>query len=194
MYKSYADFNKEKTECRKCDIGKVYNCVVCSSGNTTSPSLVVIGEAPGADELVEGKPFVGKAGKLLRKTLEKNNLNDSNTLITNTIPCRPENNQFPSDDKIVFKCRNMWLKEELRLLSPKYVLLVGGKALKYCLKMEGITKIRGNLMNKVLNGKPVTIMATLHPSYVLRKQYGEDGKEILSHFEEDIKTISKLIN
>ena len=104
-YNSYQEFNACKLKCRACPIGLVYDTVVPSDGNTSNPKVVIIGEAPGSDEITQGKPFIGKAGKLLRSTIEQFGFNNENCLITNTIPCRPQDNKFPSDNNLVKNCK-----------------------------------------------------------------------------------------
>ena len=193
-YNTYSDFEKEKLQCRSCPVGLTYNRVVCSDGNKTNPKVVIIGECPGSTEIEEGKPFVGKAGQLLRSVLREYNFTRYNSLITNTIPCRPENNKFPSDDNIIKSCMNTWLKEELRLTNPDFLLLIGAKSVKFLLGLEGITKIRGKWIHKKFNNKTINIMPTLHPSYVLRKQYMSEGKEIMGYFKRDIQEVSRMAN
>lgn len=191
-YNDYSEFNRKKEQCRECEIGKIYDKVVLSDGNTVNPLIMIIGECPGNDETIFGKPFVGKAGKLLRSTLLKYNITMDKCLITNTIPCRPLDNKFPQDENLVYTCRNKWLKEEIKLTSPRFILLVGATPLKYTMNLSGITKLRGTVYNKKFNGKTVTIIPTLHPSYVLRKMNMSDGQSVLDSFEEDIKKIAEL--
>ena len=190
-YSSYIDFNCAKSICRACYVGKVYDKVVLSDGNNVNPKVVIVGECPGADELVEGKPFIGKAGKLLRSTLLECGFNNENSLITNTIPCRPQDNQFPKDDSVVRNCKNTWLREELRLTNPDVIILIGAKPLKFLLGIDGITKMRGQWFERKFNDKTVKLMATFHPSFVLRKIYMEDGKQIKEDFKKDLLTIAK---
>ena len=143
MYINYQEFNTCKTDCRKCIVGSYYNKVVSSVGNTINPTYMIIGEAPGETEVEKGQPFCGPSGKILREELIKNNLNMDNTCITNTIPCRPLNNQFPSDKNLVAQCMNMWLLEEIVLLKPKCILLVGSTPMKYVLNASTpITEMR----------------------------------------------------
>ena len=182
-YLSYQDFEQNKLKCRECAVGKVYNCVVSSDGCKTNPKILVVGECPGSDEITLGKPFVGKSGKLLRATLNEFGYRKGNSLITNTIPCRPENNQFPKDSKMVDACVYQWLKEEILLTKPKYILLIGATPLKYLLGLNGITKLRGQWFE--YNG--IQTMPTYHPSYVLRKEYMEEGEQIKEDFRNDIK-------
>jgi len=190
-FTSYSEFANSKSACRICSVGNVYNQVVQSWGNKVNPKVVIVGEAPGQDELEQGIPFVGKCGKLLRATLKKYGFNETNCLITNTIPCRPENNQFPSDEKIIHTCKNIWLKNELILLNPDYLLLIGAKSLKFLLGMEGISKSRGIWYKRKINNKSIKLMATFHPSYVLRVQYSVDKKYVLTSFETDIMSVGK---
>lgn len=190
-FADYAHFDAEKQRCRACPAGKVYNRVVSSCGNKINPIVVIIGECPGREEVEKGEPFIGKAGQLLRSVLKDNNFTRFNSLITNTIPCRPENNKFPTDDNIVKACKNTWLKEELRLTNPNFLLLVGGKSLKFLLNMNGITRLRGKWIKKRFNNKIINIMPTLHPSYVLRKQYMENGNKIMEDFKSDIQLVAK---
>lgn len=193
-YQSYEEFNLAKCKCNICPIGKAYNKVVPSDGNTLNPKVVFIGEACGASELIEGKPFVGKAGKLLRASIQESGLTEKDFLITNTIPCRPLDNKFPKDSSLVEACKNMWLKEELILTKPDLIVLIGAKPLKFILNMVGITKVRGTIITKKLNGKIIKLMPVCHPSYVLRKEYMEEGKQIMSDFKNDIKNVFQIIN
>jgi uracil-DNA glycosylase len=193
-YTSYEEFNLAKCKCNICPIGKAYNKVVSSDGNKTNPKVVFVGEAPGKDEVIACKPFVGKAGKLLRSSIQEAGLTEKDFLITNTIPCRPLDNKFPDDSSLVETCKNMWLKEELLLTNPDLIVLIGAKPLKFILKMEGITKVRGTIITKKLNGKIIKLMPVCHPSYVLRKEYMEEGKQIMSDFKNDIKNVFKMIN
>jgi DNA polymerase len=193
-FNSYAEFEECKKHCRACPIGKIYDCVVPSDGNKINPKVVIIGEAPGKNEIEEGKPFIGKSGKLLRATLLNAGINESNSIITNTIPCRPENNKFPKDDSIVKNCKNMWLEEEIRILNPDILLLIGSQALKFLLNMKIITKVRGKWFNRRLNDKIIRVMPTYHPAYVLRVMYSKDKQNVKKEFEYDIDTVGKIIS
>ena len=191
-YNNYEEFNAAKQACRDCYVGKVYDKVVPSDGNKIDPKVLIVGEAAGADEILLSKPFVGKCGKLLRSTLNKYGFRRSNALITNIMPCRPENNKFPKEDEIVKNCVKKWLLEEIELTKPKYVLLIGATPLKFLGGQKGITSLRGiwfDRYNKE-NILQYSYMPTYHPSYVLRKMYMEEGKQIMVDFENDIKTVA----
>ena len=184
---NYQEFEEAKLKCRACEVGNVYNCVVPSDGNKKNPTVLIAGEAPGADEVIALKPFVGKAGKLLRKTLNEFGYRKTNSLITNTIPCRPEDNQFPKDSKLVDNCVYDWLQKEIEITKPKYILLIGATPTKFLLSMSGITKLRGQWFEY----RGIPCMPTYHPSFVLRKQYMAEGKEIQKNFAQDIKTVAE---
>lgn len=191
MYNDYEEFEAEKTKCEGCQIWACYKKVVPSDGCKLSPKVMVIGEAPGADEIEQGKPFIGKAGKLLRATLKMNGFDDSNTIISNVIPCRPEKNKFPKDDSIVRDCFDLWLAEEIKLTKPQYLLTLGAQPLKFLLGLKGITKLRGQWHDYTVDeNHTAQCMSTFHPSYVLRKEHMADGQAIKQGFLDDIKTVA----
>lgn len=191
MYNNYEEFEEAKIKCEGCSVWACYKKVVPSDGCKLSPKVMVIGEAPGASELIENKPFVGKAGKLLRKTLNENGFDNSNTIISNVLPCRPENNKFPKDDKVVKNCFDLWLAVEIHLTKPEYIITLGAQPLKFLLGLKGITKLRGKWYDYVVDEDHiVSCMPTFHPSYVLRKQYMSSGEEITDNFKNDIKTVA----
>jgi len=190
IFNNYTEFNLAKEQCKSCEIGKIYNRVVLSDGNTMNPNVMVVGEAAGSSEVEVGKPFVGKAGKLLRATLNEFGFRKSNSLITNVIPCRPQDNKFPMDNQLILNCFNKWLRQEIIITKPKFILLIGAKSVKYILNMNGITKIRGKFVEHEIEGLKIMCMPTLHPSYVLRKEYMEEGKIIKQQFRDDIKKVA----
>ena len=189
MYENYKIFNQAKLACRLCPVGMVYDRVVSSDGDTINPVVMVIGEAPGREELISGKPFIGKSGRLLRDTLNSFGFRNDNTIITNVIPCRPQDNKFPKDDSIVNACMHRWLWEEIALLKPKHILLVGSKPLKFVLDMDGITSVRGHWFS-LSSGLDTTCLATFHPSFVQRKAHMADGPDIMEKFKDDIKKVA----
>jgi len=210
MYKSYEEFNSAKERCRQCPIGLVYDRVICSIGNTINPTYMICGEAPGKDEVRVGQPFVGKAGEVLRKEMIRAQLNKNNCVITNTIPCRPKDNQFPHNLKIVGECMDRWLLEEILLLKPKYILLVGSVPTKYVLGCgTPISKVRGQVFDCLSSTKPplgdefadkynirIKAIPTFHPSYIARNggDKTEFGRALLSQFRSDIEKFKNLPN
>jgi DNA polymerase len=169
-------------------VGLIYNKVISSVGNKVNPTFMLVGEAPGKDEVDRGQPFIGRCGQLLRKYLLKYNLKKSNTIITNTIPCRPPNNVFPQDSSLVKNCMNKWLIIEINILKPKYILMLGSVASKYVLDINlPITKIRGIIYNRF----GAVCIPTFHPSYVMRN-INVPSSNIEQIFEEDIRKFSEL--
>lgn len=143
--------------------------MVFGEGVETCPDVCVIGEAPGQDEDIQGRPFVGQSGKLLENALSCIGLfRDKNMYITNVIPFRPPANRTPSSDEVLFYLP--FLKRRIALLKPKVLLLAGGVCAKALLNAsEGITKIRGQKMDIFIE-KDLCIpgMATYHPAFLLR--------------------------
>lgn len=192
MYKNYEEFNACKAKCRDCSVGLVYDRVVLSDG-CINPSVIVMGEAPGRDEVEQGKPFVGKAGKLLRATLSEFGFDlETNTLISNVMPCRPENNKFPTDRELVKNCYMKWLHEEIVLTDVKFLLLFGAQPLKYLLGKTGITKLRG-MWYKLPSNENVKCLPTFHPSYVQRKEHMTEGEQIKQSFRNDIEKMATTL-
>ena len=205
---NYQDFNNEKSKCRKCSVGLCYNKVVCSIGNLTNPTYMVIGEAPGETEVEKGQPFCGDAGKILREELIKNDLNKENTCITNTIPCRPFKNQFPADKNLVANCMSMWLLNEIAILKPRFLLLCGSTPMKYILgTTRPITEVRGQIYQTLhvvcpegsdsfdnMYNLNIKTMVTFHPSYLLRNGKSEFGIHLRDLFNSDIKKFKNFID
>ena len=157
--------------CVKCSLSKSRNNVVVGRGNNRA-KLLIIGEGPGRNEDETGLPFVGRAGKLLDQILDSVGI-DSNedAYISNIVKCRPPENRKPSLEEMS-SCES-WLKEQIRLINPEVILLVGATAVQGILGVkEGITKIRGSWIEE--NG--MLYMPIFHPSYLLRNSSKDPGK------------------
>jgi len=189
-FANYEEFESAKKACQACAVGKAYGVVVCSDGNKINPKAVVIGEAAGDDEIKKGQPFVGRCGILMRQTLNEFGFRKNNALITNVLPCRPQNNKFPTDSGIVSECVENWLMEELRLLKPDCLLLVGSKALKFVARRSGITAMRGTWIEMPEWHREIWCMPTFHPSYVQRMEHTEEGKDVFDQFRNDIRSVA----
>jgi DNA polymerase len=135
-------------------------------------SLMLIGEAPGAEEDRAGKPFVGPAGQLLDKMLASINLNRAKLRIVNVVPWRPPGNRTPSETEIAV-CLP-FLHRHIALIRPKFLLLLGGVASKAMLAPEhrasGIRRLRGQWHQLAIPGldAPIPTLPTYHPAYLLR--------------------------
>jgi DNA polymerase len=136
---------------------------VFGQGNYES-EILFIGEGPGENEDLQGKPFVGRSGKLLDEMLEKVNLiRDKNFYITNIVKCRPPQNRdpFPQEQEICIE----WLRTQVRLMKPKIIVALGRIAAARIINPDiKITLEHGKFINK----KEIWMMATLHPAAVLR--------------------------
>jgi DNA polymerase len=128
---------------------------------------MLIGEAPGRDEDLAGKPFVGRAGQLLDKMLAAIGLQEEDVHITNIVYWRPPGNRTPTPQEAQV-CRP-FLERQIELVAPKVIVLLGGAAAKQLLDVtEGIMRIRGKQRTLVIGTHNIQAMATLHPAYLLR--------------------------
>jgi DNA polymerase len=164
----FQKLNKEIQECKKCDLYKSRKQAVLGEGNLDA-KLMFIGEAPGADEDKLGRPFVGRAGKLLTKLIEATGHKREEFYITNINKCRPPNNRTPTpwEQEACFP----YLEKQIEVINPKVLCLLGAAAAQAFLKRPvSITKERG----QVINYKGKKAVLTLHPAYVLRNQAAEE--------------------
>ena len=149
--------------CNLCNLSKTRTNIVFGEGNPHS-KIFFIGEAPGRDEDLQGKPFVGRSGQLLTKMIENVlNIKREEVYITNIVKCRPPQNRDPEIEEIE-SCKPYLLKQ-IDIIKPKIIVTLGRIAFKYLLNEEiPITKARGNIYN--FNG--IKVIPTYHPSYLLR--------------------------
>ena len=136
--------------------------LVLSRGNI-SAKILIIGEAPGASEDLEGQPFVGKSGKLLDKLLVLSGISLEDIYYCNVIKCRPPRNRKPSKNEVGI--HKPWLLQQIKLIDPKLVILTGSTAMNAILEINlPISKVRGKWIQK--NRTEYTII--FHPSYLMR--------------------------
>jgi DNA polymerase len=129
--------------------------------------LMMIGEAPGRDEDLEGKPFVGRAGQLLDRMLAAIGLSESDVHITNIVYWRPPGNRTPTPQEAL-ACRP-FLERQIELVAPKILVALGGSAAKEILGVsEGIMRLRGKWREVTIGDRNIAAIATLHPAYLLR--------------------------
>lgn len=140
---------------------------LCFARGSDKARLMLIGEAPGRDEDLQGKPFVGRAGKLLDLMLDSIGLTEDDVYITNTVYWRPPGNRTPTPQEIE-SCAP-FLRRQIDLLKPDIIVLLGGAAAKSILGTgEGIMRLRGKWLNYHSDGRDIPTIATLHPAYLLR--------------------------
>jgi len=140
---------------------------LCFYRDAEKARLMVIGEAPGREEDIAGKPFVGPAGQLLDRMLAAIGESEQTVHITNMVYWRPPGNRTPTPQEGLI-CRP-FLERQIELVEPRVILLFGGAAAKHMLNTpEGIMKLRGSWRQIEVGGKRIRTMATLHPAYLLR--------------------------
>jgi len=143
--------------------------------------IMFIGEAPGKTEIEQGKPFVGPAGKLLMRNIEKINLSEDDYYVTNCCKCRPKNNRTPTDKEIE-TCK-FFLEQQIEAIQPKIIVLLGNTPIKACLNKTGITKLSGKPIEK----DGIIWFPLLHPAASLHQP------KYLSKFESDFLSLGKLL-
>jgi len=180
------ELRKRINSIKNCDLKKNATNLVFSDGNPFA-KIMIVGEGPGANEDKEGKPFVGRAGKLLDKMLAAIKLNRKNVYISNVVNFRPPMNRRPTDEEI--KKYLPFLNKHIELINPKILLLLGSTALNALIGNEVvISKARGKWTNKKFGESTVQIIASFHPAFLMRQP---DQKK---YAWEDLKMIRKKIS
>ena len=158
---------KEKVgKCQKCALCMTRHNTVFGEGPLENCKVMIVGEAPGEDEDLQGRPFVGKAGQLLTDILEKGGgISRSSLYVANTIKCRPPDNRNPNRNELI-ACSD-YLEAQILLLKPKIIVTLGNVSTKWLLKTEqGITTLRGQWYE----WRGIKLFPMFHPSYLLRDQ------------------------
>ena len=151
----------------KCELKNTSRSTVFCDGNSKS-KIMLIGEAPGNQEDIEGKPFVGKSGKLLDKILDFINITRKNCYIINIIPWKPPGNRNPTT-KEIRQCLP-FVKKHIELVKPDILVLVGSISAKSILDTDlGITKLRGEWHTYKDKKLEIPSLPILHPAYLLRR-------------------------
>lgn len=164
MYETLDEINEEVKKCNKCVLCQNRTNTVFGVGDENA-DIMFIGEGPGADEDREGEPFVGKAGKLMNQAFQGLGIDRSKVYIANIVKCRPPNNRNPEKDE-ANACLN-YLRNQVILIKPKIIVLLGSVALKNILgESYGITASRGKWIEK----KGILYMPTFHPAALLRDE------------------------
>lgn len=164
MFDNWDELEKSIINCNKCKLCNNRTNIVFGIGKKQA-DVMFIGEGPGADEDMQGIPFVGKAGQLMNKAFQGLEINRDNVYIANIVKCRPPQNRVPEKDEAQ-ACLN-YLRNQVILIKPKIIVLLGSTALKNILGEEhSITKERGTWIEK----KGIKYMPTWHPAALLRDE------------------------
>ncbi|MGE5497092.1 MAG: uracil-DNA glycosylase [Syntrophothermus sp.] len=178
--KSLKELNKNMLECHNCPLGKTRKNLVFGSGNENA-DVMVIGEAPGAEEDLQGLPFVGRAGKLLTDILKAINFSRDDVYITNTVKCRPPGNRNPLPEEM--SACYPYLEKQIEIIKPKAILCLGLVAASGVLRLKtSLSQMRGNVYD-VAGAKA---MVTYHPAALLRNPQWKRGAW------EDVQKFRKL--
>ena len=183
MYEDWKTLENNCLICKKCPLCETRTNVVFGEGNINS-KVMFVGEGPGEQEDIQGKPFVGRSGKLLDKMLEEIGLSrNKNIYIANIVKCRPPKNRdpLPDEQKICID----WLRSQFVLINPKIIVTLGRIAATCIIKSDlKITKEHGYIYKK----KDILMFPTFHPAALLR----DPSKMILA--KDDFIKLKQLIN
>ncbi len=180
----------EVGRCCKCGLGGSRTNAVPGEGSCNA-RIVFVGEAPGAEEDLQGRPFVGRAGQLLDKIIAAMGFGRSDVFICNILKCRPPDNRDPRPDEIV-SCLPL-LQRQLALIRPEVIVALGAHAARTLLDTnKPIGQLRGKFHDYYfsLDQPPIKLMATYHPAYLLRN-YSQDSRR---RVWEDMKKVVAELN
>lgn len=170
--------------CQACPLFKGRKQAVPGEGNHKA-QLMFVGEAPGRDEDLQGKPFVGRAGQLLTRIIQAMGFSREEVYIANVIKCRPPENRTPKPNEI--KACSPFLLKQIELIQPRVIVALGKVATDFLLQSQkSMSELRGHFGQ--FQGIPV--MPTFHPSYLVRN---EGNKEIKKMVWEDMKKVLELL-
>lgn len=183
---TFEDIWNDIGECVRCPLHAGRTHIVNTDGNRKA-RLMFVGEAPGADEDMQARPFVGRAGQLLNKIIEAIGMKREDILIGNVNRCRPPQNRTPTLEEA--KTCKPFLLREIAIAQPEVIVVLGNTAMKNLLDTkEGITKLRG----KFQDYRGIKVMPTFHPAYLLRdpskkREAWEDMKMVRDYLDGKIK-------
>jgi uracil-DNA glycosylase len=179
---SMEDIWRDLGDCTRCGLCEGRTQVVNTHGNHKA-RLMFVGEAPGADEDAQGKPFVGRAGQLLTKIIEAIGFKREDVLIGNVNRCRPPGNRQPTLEEAAI-CRP-FLFREIAVVQPEVIVVMGNTALHNLLEIrKGISSVRGQFQDF----RGIKVMPTFHPAYLLRdpskkRETWEDLKKVRDYLD-----------
>lgn len=179
--------NRTISTCLRCELSTMKGNRPVPPWGTVPNDVMIVGEAPGDDEVVQGRAFVGKAGILLRNAMVAADLDPESFYWANTVMCRPLPAPPNSPQPHHVQACAVNLKRAIEVCEPKVVLLVGGFAMKKIVPDGKITKLSG----KVLRGKDRIWMPVVHPSWVLRNRSEENEEMFRSHIRRFARLLEK---
>lgn len=196
--RSIAALRAEAQDCRACPLWKHATQTVFGEGRATA-RIVLVGEQPGDREDLDGKPFVGPAGKLLDRALEQAGVERDATYVTNAVkhfkfePRGKRRIHKTPNQQEISACRQQWLDQELRIIEPALVVALGATAARAVFgRATAIGKNRGHIIKDATLATEITtdVIVTVHPSYLLRVP-DEDRDAAFKQFVADLKLARK---
>ncbi len=185
---SLTELHQAIAGCLACPLGPGRMKFVFGEG-APDARLLFVGEGPGRDEDLQGRPFVGKAGELLDKMIGALGLRREDTYIANVVCCRPPDNRTPTPDE-ARACLG-YLHRQIELIRPAVIVTLGATPLRELVGVsEGITRVRGQWKRVTVAGREIPVMPTFHPAYVLR-QYTQDVRRAVW---EDLKAAKEWVD
>ena len=169
-------------DCTRCKLHKKRKTIVFGEGNPAA-QLMLIGEAPGADEDLQGRPFVGRAGQLLMKMIEAIGFQRSDVYIANVLKCRPPENRNPEPDEIA-EC-SPFLFKQISLIQPKLIIALGTFSAQLLLNSKSTIS---SLRSRVYDMPYGRVVATYHPSFLLRSPQKKPEAW------EDLKLVKRILD
>lgn len=180
----YEKLCREIRECRKCPLSRSRIHAVPGEGSLGA-ELMFVGEGPGRDEDIQGRPFVGEAGRLLSRIIKAMKFRREDVYITNVIKCRPPGNRNPLPDEI--KSCKAYLFHQIEIIQPEVIVTLGNVPTRFMLNTSaGITALRG----KLYSFRNIKIMPTFHPSYLVRRN---EDKKLKSKVWNDMQQVMALL-
>ena len=178
------ELEKQVLSCRLCPLHRLRTQAVPGEGDRAA-ELMFIGEAPGRDEDVQGRPFVGRAGQLLRKIIAAMKFREDEVYITNIVKCRPPDNRVPHREES--EACLPYLLRQIELIRPRAIVLLGKTPTDHFLpSRQGMTARRGHFGDY----RGIPIMPTFHPSYLIRN---EGNRELKRMVWEDMQKVMALL-
>lgn len=177
-------------DCTRCKLSAERRHIVFGEGSPDC-EVMFIGEGPGEDEDRQARPFVGRAGQLLRRMIDRMELTSGSVYIANVVKCRPPGNRTPSHDEI--ETCIPFLRRQIEIISPRVIMVLGNVALQSLLGPElRITQSRGRFMKY----EEIPVMPTFHPSYLLRNPKDkwltwQDALEVLKLLGKDLPALPR---
>ncbi len=189
----YNRFIQEILSCKKCPLWKSRRNPVPGEGPVPS-DMMIIGEAPGKNEDITGRPFVGKAGQLLTRMLEASGIPRKTVYITNIVKCRPPENRVPTTGEV--KTCLPYLEKQILIVNPEKILILGRTAARYLAgekiplrhipKEKKLEELRGRKLYLYLYHNKIPVVVSYHPAAILR------NPRLKSVFKQDIELFKKI--